>query len=114
MAPPLPEKLIEDSLEYTIGDVVKTCRLARGWTQADLAERLSLDRSLRTWLTKIERNVVTPRLDSVPRLAIALGVSPYFFALMLDGVYENKVPVVGSVASHQSQDPRETHHRRIN
>lgn len=90
----------------TVGDVLRFCRLAAGLSQTGLQLRLT-EHPFRTWISRVERNKVLPKPQSVYRYAQAFGVSPYFMALMLDVVYE-QVPVTRFVASHQSQDPRAT------
>ncbi len=47
-------------------------RLARGWTQADLAERAGIAVEV---CGRLERGNVLPRADTLVRLAAALGVT---------------------------------------
>lgn len=58
-----------------IGSRVKELRKARGWTQAELAERVSITTD---FLGKAERGDKEPSLYVLHKLADVLGVSPSF------------------------------------
>lgn len=51
---------------------LREARLAKGWTQQDLADSIDTVYML---IGKYENEKVTPRLDTVKRLADALGVT---------------------------------------
>jgi transcriptional regulator with XRE-family HTH domain len=63
----------ERRLRATLGGNVRTLRLSLGMTQADLAEEVETRRSQ---ISEIERAKANPTLDSVARIAAALGVEP--------------------------------------
>jgi transcriptional regulator with XRE-family HTH domain len=60
-------------LGVTIGRNVARRRARRGWTQAALAARVRLHR---VSLAQIERGTSRPSLQTLERLARALGVKP--------------------------------------
>jgi transcriptional regulator with XRE-family HTH domain len=62
-----------DQTVIDIGPKVKEYRLERGWSQRQLGERAGLSGQL-IWL--IERGTANPSLESVAKIAGALGVSP--------------------------------------
>lgn len=55
----------------SLGEQVRLARLAKRWTQEDLAHEAGLDRSFVGSLERGERN---PSLDTLCRIAKALGV----------------------------------------
>jgi transcriptional regulator with XRE-family HTH domain len=74
----------------TIAERVKQLRRRRGWTQNELAERASIDRTV---LSRIESGVtLNPRANELKGLARALGCSIDF----LVGLYDDTdyVPVL--------------------
>lgn len=52
---------------------VRRLRLAKGWSQEELAAQAGLHR---TFISQIERMVKTPTIESVDKLAKGLGVRP--------------------------------------
>jgi transcriptional regulator with XRE-family HTH domain len=60
------------SLSATFARQLRDARAARGWTQADLAERAGIAVEV---CGRLERGRVLPRADTLVRLAVALGVS---------------------------------------
>ncbi len=60
------------SLPATFARELREARRARGWTQADLAERVGIAAEV---CGRLERGRVLPRADTLVRLAVALGVS---------------------------------------
>lgn len=53
---------------------LKALRLARGFTQEELAHRAGVDR---TYVSALERMVYAPSIDVLDRLAEAVGVEPW-------------------------------------
>lgn len=60
------------SLPATFARELRDARRARGWTQAELAERVGIAVEV---CGRLERGRVLPRADTLVRLAAALGVS---------------------------------------
>lgn len=60
------------SLSATFARQLRDARRARGWTQADLAERVGIAVEV---CGRLERGRALPRADTLVRLAVALGVS---------------------------------------
>lgn len=56
------------------GENVRKERLARGWTQQELAGRLEMERS---YLSELERGRRNPTVRVLGALAQALGVEPW-------------------------------------
>lgn len=55
-----------------MGERIRDLRMAQGMTQSDLAERMNVtDKAVSKW----ERNLSRPDIDSIPRLAEILGAS---------------------------------------
>ena len=55
-----------------MGERIRDLRMALGMTQSDLAERMNVtDKAVSKW----ERNLSRPDIDSIPRLAEILGAS---------------------------------------
>lgn len=59
----------ELALTHAFGEFLSAVRAARGLTQEQLAELAELDR---TTVSKIERGMVSPRLFTINKLALAL------------------------------------------
>ena len=56
----------------TIGEIISSLRKEKGMTQSDLAEKMNVtDKAVSKW----ERNLSCPDVNSIPRLAEVLGVS---------------------------------------
>lgn len=53
---------------------LKALRLARGFTQEELAHRAGVDR---TYVSALERMVYAPTVDVIDQLAEAVGVEPW-------------------------------------
>ncbi|MBR0695337.1 helix-turn-helix domain-containing protein [Bradyrhizobium lablabi] len=62
---------IQKRARATLGRKVKDFRRAQRMTQADLADEAEVRRAL---ISQIERGAANPTLDSLVRLAAALGV----------------------------------------
>jgi transcriptional regulator with XRE-family HTH domain len=60
------------SLATRFARELRSARQARGWTQAELAERAGIAAEV---CGRLERGAVLPRADTLVRLAAALGVS---------------------------------------
>jgi transcriptional regulator with XRE-family HTH domain len=56
-----------------LGDAIRAERTRLGWSQEDLAERAHLNRS---YTTDLENGRRTPNLDTLLRVAKALGMKP--------------------------------------
>jgi transcriptional regulator with XRE-family HTH domain len=62
-----------------IGAIVEQLRIARGWSQDDLSERIGITKSS---LSRMENNNQWPRPDTLEALAAALDIKVYqLFAL---------------------------------
>jgi XRE family transcriptional regulator, regulator of sulfur utilization len=59
-------------LNRQFGQVLRSLREGRGWSQEELAARADLNRS---YLGEIERGSATPSLATVAKLALALELS---------------------------------------
>lgn len=59
-------------IEKTLGEAVRTCRLANGWSQEELSFECGLHR---TYIGAVERGEKNLTVKNLVRLAIALGVS---------------------------------------
>lgn len=58
--------------KQTMGEMIADLRRERGMTQKDLADKMSVtDKAVSKW----ERNLSCPDVNSIPRLAEVLGVS---------------------------------------
>lgn len=53
---------------------LRSVRAGRGFSQEALADRAGLDR---TYISALEREIYSASIDTVERLAIALGVEPF-------------------------------------
>jgi transcriptional regulator with XRE-family HTH domain len=71
---------VQSDLER-FGENVRAARLARGWTQEDLAAQSGL---AVVQVSRVERGKREIRLTTLLRLLTALGVQP---AELLDGLY---------------------------
>lgn len=60
-------------LQHTFGERVKAARLKRGWTQAELSERLDWHQPV---LCDLEKGRHAATLETVQKIANALGVQP--------------------------------------
>lgn len=63
-----------DSLSASIGDAVRSQRVAKMWTQKRLAEESGVSR---VTIARIETDASTPHMSSVLAIARALGVDPH-------------------------------------
>ena len=59
----------------SIGEIIRAARLERGLTQVELAEQCGLTHS---GLAQIERGRVTPRIETVDSIGLALDFSLRF------------------------------------
>jgi transcriptional regulator with XRE-family HTH domain len=64
---------VQRRLRAALGRNVRELRLSLRMTQADLADRAE---SRRTLISDLEREQANPTLDSLLRIAVALGVEP--------------------------------------
>lgn len=56
----------------TIGEIISSLRKEKGMTQSDLAEKMNVtDKAVSKW----ERNLSFPDVNSIPKLAEILGIS---------------------------------------
>lgn len=59
-------------IRHRFADQVRTLRKAKGWSQEELADRAGIHR---TFVSQIERATKRSTIDTVEKLAKALGVS---------------------------------------
>ena len=64
---------VQRRLRATLGRNVRKLRLSLGMTQSDLADRAEIRPAL---ISDIERGETNATLDSVVRIAMALGIEP--------------------------------------
>jgi transcriptional regulator with XRE-family HTH domain len=64
---------VQRRLRATLGRNVRKLRLSLGMTQSDLADRAEIRRAL---ISDLERGETNATLDTVVRIAMALGVEP--------------------------------------
>jgi transcriptional regulator with XRE-family HTH domain len=64
---------VQRRLRATLGRNVRKLRLSLGMTQSDLADRAEIRQAL---ISDIERGETNATLDSVVRIAMALGIEP--------------------------------------
>jgi transcriptional regulator with XRE-family HTH domain len=64
-------KIADDTVKDTFGRKVRELRLSLNMSQADLADRTKTRQAL---ISEIERGEANPTLDSLLRIATALGV----------------------------------------
>lgn len=64
---------VQRHLRSTLGRNVRKLRLSLGMTQSDLADRAEIRRAL---ISDLERGETNATLDTVVRIAMALGVEP--------------------------------------
>ena len=95
--PPMP---------YTIGQRIAAARSAKGWTQAELAERLGKSRGT---VVQYEQGNIEPPLKQVQRLADLLEVAPEMLAFGRQGItgLERAAAEVASVSEVQFVGPDE-------
>lgn len=62
---------------HALGRVLRDARLAKGWTQGDLAERVGLTQAS---VSTIERAQSSPNFDTLLRLLGALGLDLHVVA----------------------------------
>ncbi|MBR6682102.1 MAG: helix-turn-helix domain-containing protein [Clostridia bacterium] len=85
----------------TFGKRIKLMREKKGWTQAELGERLGLsDKAVSTW----EKDIKVPRVSTIQKIADLFGVTQGFLLGEEDRpVRPNreavKIPVLGNVAA---------------
>lgn len=70
----------------TIGEQLKTLRKKLNLTQEDLAFYSKLDRK---YISNLERNISKPALESIFKLAVALGIKPSEFIKEIEETKEN-------------------------
>lgn len=64
--------LLAMEIRHRFADQVRTLRKAKGWSQEELADRAGIHR---TFVSQIERATKRSTIDTVEKLAKALGVS---------------------------------------
>lgn len=67
----MPSRRTVDALRAALGEAVRAERLSKDWSQEELAERASLNRS---YVTDLENGNRTPNLGTLVSLAEALGM----------------------------------------
>jgi transcriptional regulator with XRE-family HTH domain len=68
--PEVPESIVPE--DYSIADRIRQHRLARGWTQTDLAKRLGIAQNA---ISQLEKGNHNPRADTLARLARAFEIT---------------------------------------
>ncbi len=85
----------------TFGKRIKLMREKKGWTQAELGERLGLsDKAVSTW----EKDIKVPRVSTIQKIADLFGVTQGFLLGEEDRTARPnrasiKIPVLGNVAA---------------
>jgi ribosome-binding protein aMBF1 (putative translation factor) len=64
-----------NQLPLPFGSAIRSMRLRQGWTEVRLAQSAQIERS---HLSRIERNLLTPNLDTVLRILRGLGAKTIF------------------------------------
>jgi len=73
--PSLPKNLpASDNLREVLAYNIRVARVARGWSQEDLALECELDR---TYVSAVERARWNVSLSNIERFALALGLEPW-------------------------------------
>lgn len=73
---------VKPAPKFDWGFCIRLVRQAKGMSQLDLSRALGLT-SPRTWISKIERGQIEcPTLESLERLAVALGTRPGVLVLI--------------------------------
>ena len=70
-------------LSYQIGSRITAARRLKGWTQAELAERLGKSRGT---IVQYEKGMIEPPLKQIQRLAEELDVAPEMLAFDIQGI----------------------------
>ncbi|MEW6376309.1 MAG: helix-turn-helix domain-containing protein [Thermodesulfobacteriota bacterium] len=65
-----------------LGDKIRTLRKKLGMTQKELAEQVGLTPS---FISQLEKNVISPSLDSLLKLSEKLNTQPIYFLMDLEG-----------------------------
>lgn len=74
----------------SVGDNIRRIRKEKGWTQAELAKVLNVSQQM---IGQFENNKNPPKLETVEKIASALGVTP--FDLMGFDYWDQKNPNIG-------------------
>lgn len=74
----------------SVGDNIRRIRKEKGWTQAELAKVLNVSQQM---IGQFENNKNPPKLETVEKIASALGVTP--FDLMGFDYWDQKNPDIG-------------------
>lgn len=73
--PKLPDTLPDETdLRAVLAYNMKIFRVAKGWSQEELARQCGLDR---TYVSAVERKRWNIALSNIEKIAVALGVAPY-------------------------------------
>lgn len=73
--PKLPDTLPDETdLRAVLAYNMKIFRVAKGWSQEELARQCDLDR---TYVSAVERKRWNIALSNIEKIAVALGVAPY-------------------------------------
>ena len=82
----------------TIGERIKQCRLERGMTQKDLAERMGISPIC---ISQYETGKRVPKIETIDRIASAIGVDPAYLSKRGG---ENMLNVKNRPASEKEQE----------
>lgn len=89
---------MEKGNSLTIGERIKQCRLERGMTQKDLAERMGISP---VCISQYETGKRVPKIETIDRIATALGVDPTYLSKRGG---ENMLNVKNRPASEKEQE----------
>ncbi|MGE5327572.1 MAG: helix-turn-helix domain-containing protein [Deltaproteobacteria bacterium] len=93
-----------------IGNRLRDMRMAKGLSQGDLEERTGL---LRCYLSRVENGHTIPSLETLDRLANALGVE--FYQIFYTGSAEPRPPkIVKEVPANPAERDLLDSYRRMN
>lgn len=83
-SPPKNEPVSED-LRGILAYQIRTLRVAKGWSQEQLAFECGLDR---TYVSAVERSRWNVSLSNIERLATALDIAPWRLLIPVDALHE--------------------------
>ena len=91
-------------MAHSVGQVIATLRKEKGWTQVELAEKLGVtDKAVSKW----ERDLSCPDINSLPTLAEILGVSvEELMQIKKEAAEEKEAPKVSKVAEIMEIAPK--------
>ena len=85
----MPNKIEPSDIVKIFSDNLRTFRKAKNLSQSDLARAAGLGKA---YISDIERQLRNPTIDSVERLALALGRKPWELLYVDDSSDDSKTP----------------------